>query len=332
MFEKPRLSDAKIITCLQENYGLSVSELTFLPIGYDANAGVYRIRANGQTYFLKVRRGTVDPLSVLLPHYLKDQGIEQIIVPLSTLDHDLWSHIDDFTLILYPFIEGHGGWDREMSDPQWIEFGAVLKQIHTLPIPSELAIPRETFLPPAKYLPLMHQLQTACIPQSSNDPFQQDLAAFWHSQQHEITLIVERTEQLGRMLQNKALDFVLCHADIHVNNLLLTPDGKLFVVDWDQPIIAPKERDLMFTLVGGFVTQEHDEQRFLRGYGPVEIDPLVMAYYRYERLMEDLAEFAAQIFLQESNDETKHEALKRFKFQFGPGGQLPSAHQLDHVL
>jgi spectinomycin phosphotransferase len=329
MFEKPRLSDAKISACLQQNYGLTMTELTFLPLGHDAYAGVYRVQAT-ETYFLKVKQGLVYEASISLPRYLKHQGIEQIVAPLPTITGELWGRVDDFTLILYPFIEGQSGWDREMSDRQWIEFGTVVKQLHMTQLPADLLdqIPQETFIPPARYPDMMRQIQAKVSSGDYEDAFQQELAAFWNEHEHEISLIVERSEQLG--CQIKSSDFVLCHADIHVGNLLLTPEGKLFVVDWDQPILAPKERDLMFTLRGAFVTQQREADLFVQGYGPVEVDPLVMAYYRYERLMEDLAEFAAQIFLLESNEETKQDSVYLFKAQFEADSQVEMAHHLDH--
>jgi spectinomycin phosphotransferase len=221
-----------------------------------------------------------------------------------------------------------------MADRQWIEFGTVVKQLHTTQLPPDLLhqIPQETFIPPARYPDMMQQIQAVVVAGVYENSFQEELAAFWKSHEDELTLIVDRSDQLGQMLQTKSSDFVFCHADIHVGNLLLTPEGKLFVVDWDQPILAPKERDLMFTLLGAFVTQQREADLFLQGYGPVEIDPLVMAYYRYERLMEDLAEFAAQIFLLESNTETKQDSVYRFKAQFEPGSQVGMAHHLDHVL
>ena len=44
----------------------------------------------------------------------------------------------------------------------------------------------------------------------------------------------------------------MCHKDIHGGNILIRTDGQppvLYILDWDDPILAPKERDLMF--IGG---------------------------------------------------------------------------------
>ncbi len=45
MLEKPEIPDESIISRLQEEYGLRVAELTFLPIGADLRTAVYRVFA-----------------------------------------------------------------------------------------------------------------------------------------------------------------------------------------------------------------------------------------------------------------------------------------------
>jgi spectinomycin phosphotransferase len=37
----------------------------------------------------------------------------------------------------------------------------------------------------------------------------------------------------------------------HAGNVVVGADNELTIVDWDEPILAPKERDLMF--IGGGV-------------------------------------------------------------------------------
>jgi spectinomycin phosphotransferase len=43
MLEEPDLPNEKIITCLQEEYGLTIFQVIFLPLGADLNTTVYRM-------------------------------------------------------------------------------------------------------------------------------------------------------------------------------------------------------------------------------------------------------------------------------------------------
>jgi spectinomycin phosphotransferase len=334
LLEKPPIEDGQIIACLKRSYDLTVTDVEFLPIGYDANAGVYRVQAGRQGYFLKVKCDTVDELSVRLPHYLRSHGMAQVVAPLPTTTQELWAKVDPFTLILYPYVEGESGWDTGLSDDQWVAFGAALKKLHTVSLPPDLLnrVPKETFVVSSKWLILIEELRAAVKSRAFDNPFEKQLAAFWSEHQREIDHIVERTTQLGGALQEKTSEFVLCHADIHTANLLIDAHGELFIVDWDQPVLAPRERDLMFVTVGGFVTEKRAETLFFQGYGKTDIDPLTMAYYRYERVMEDLVEFAAQVLLRDASDETKQDSVKWFLAQFAPGGTLEAAYELDRVL
>ena len=55
---------------------------------------------------------------------------------------------------------------------------------------------------------------------------------------------------------------------------LVGPGDALAIVDWDTPIVAPKERDLMFVGAGiGDIWREPWEaDAFYRGYGPTTVD------------------------------------------------------------
>ncbi len=334
MLEKPRLEDEKIFACLKNSYALDVTALEFLPLGYDSYAGVYRVQANEQTYFLKVKGDTVDELSVRLPRYLKEQGIEQIVAPLPTMRQEPWSQIDHFTLILYPFIDGQNGVTVGLSGSQWIEFGAVLKKLHAMRLPPNLLnrMPKETFIPHPKWNAVVRQLQATVGTRAYDNPVERQFAMFWEDKAQEIGRIVDRAEQLGRMLQAKPLDFVVCHADIHTGNLLLDSHDKLFVVDWDQPILAPRERDLMFVMVGGFAPGPREKTLFFRGYGKTDVDRLALAYYAYERAMEDLGGFGEHVLLMDTGDEAKQESVKWCMKMFEPGNIVEAAHRLDQAL
>lgn len=321
MLEKPDLADEIIVAALQKSYAIVISRLHFLPIGNDATAWVYQVKTEDAVYFLKVKQGEVVPASVGVPHWLKEQGIAQVVAPLSTRDGELWVQVDSFSLILYPFVAGRTGMEQGMTPSQWIELGRVLKRIHTTRLASRLAaqVPRETFVP--AWAERAKRLHRRVLTEKFTDYYAQALAEFWRARQAEIAQIVARTEEIGHELQTRSLPFVLCHADIHTANVLLDADGDLFIVDWDQPIHAPKERDLMF------VPDMH-AAHFFQGYGETEVDRLAIAYYRYEWVVQEIGDFGARIFASPTfGEKTRVDSLRGFRQLFDPGDVVEAAYR-----
>src|SRR6266508_4801564 len=140
MIEKPNIQDEKIINALNENYSIQVSGIEFLPIGNDATAFSYRVKANNKnSYFLKLKTKLSNLAALFVPRFLKDNGVEQVIVPLSTKTQELWINVDEFVFILYPFITGNEAMKVGMNDAQWTEFGSTLKRIHNTELPSDVS-------------------------------------------------------------------------------------------------------------------------------------------------------------------------------------------------
>jgi spectinomycin phosphotransferase len=328
MIEEPNITAERIITALQKNFSIPVTEIEFLPLGLDSSAWAYRVEAENGTFFLKLRKQLPNPAGILIPRFLKEQGIQQVMSPLSTKDGEAWAKADDFFFILYPFIEGKEVMEIGMSDAHWVEFGSVLRRLHiTKPTPELLSqIKRETFIP--KELAFARDLHAQVKICKYDDPFQKELAGFWLENYETISTILERTETLAKRMQEPDLEFVLCHADIHTANLLLSDDDKIYIVDWDETMLAPKERDLLF-IMGSIFNDTSDgraERLFFEGYGEAEVDPLALAYYRYDWCVEDMGEFAEWIFDTENTGEaTKRDSLWWFKNLFMQGNSVETA-------
>ena len=106
------------------------------------------------------------------------------------------------------------------------------------------------------------------------------------------------------------------------------------MVDWDTLLFAPKERDLMF--IGGGLgdsgyTPEQEERLFYRGYGPTDINQVAIAYYRYERIIEDIAVYCEQLFLSDAGGQDRSQSLAIVKFYFLPGGTIARTVQCDKI-
>ncbi len=325
MLEKPNLPDSSILDCLLAQYGLRADRLAFLPLGADVNTAVYRVGAGDRAFFVKLRKGPFDDLSVTLPHFLTRGGVPGIIAPLETRAGGLWAPLPPYTVLLYPFVEGKDGYEAALSERQWLDFGAALGQIHTLRLPPALAarIPRETFSP--AYRQQVGQFQAQAEEDRFSEPVAARLAAFMRGERARIDGLVARGERLAQRLRERPPEFVLCHADLHAGNLLIGADGKLYIVDWDAPLYAPKEKDL--SLVGGCSTwgAAGDVALFYQGYGEAKIDPGALAYYRCERILVDIAEFCKQLFLSDEGGPDREQSYGYFTGQFLAGHEVERA-------
>jgi spectinomycin phosphotransferase len=326
MIERPHIRDETIISALREYYSIPVVGVDFLPIGNDASAWAYRIDTEIQgAYFLKIRKEISNSAGFFVPRLLQDHGIAQVLAPLPTKEQEVWFRVEDFFLILYPFVNGKEAMKVGMTDAQWTEFGSVLKRIHATELPSDISqyVRRETFIP--KWSNLAKELHEGLNIQDFDDPYQKELAAFWKENSKTIQTLIEQAEKIGKHLQQANLEFVLCHADIHTANILLTGEQDMFIVDWDDTLLAPKERDLMFVL-GEDTIQTREEQRFFGGYGNVEINQLALAYYRYEWCVQEIGDFGERVFLTEDSGEgTKQASVEGFIKLFSRGDVIETA-------
>lgn len=336
MLEKPEIQDEEIIACLENQYGLRVEQIAFLPLGVDLNTAVYRCTTDdGTASFVKLRRGEFIPACVVVPKYLSDLGIKQVIPPIAAQSGELWARLAPFTLILYPYVAGQNGFERNLSDRQWVEFGTALKRFHSTEFPAAITrgIPREDFSP--HWRDTVKKFLARIMEEIFENPVAADAAAFLKTKADDTLELVGRAEQLAQLLKEQPRDFIVCHADIHAWNLLIADDGALYMVDWDTLIYAPKERDLMFvgSGLGGHGRSPQDEEAwFYQGYGSTQIDPIGLAYYRYERILEDIAVFCEQIFLADEGGEDRKQALEYLESNFLPNGVLEIARRSDKTL
>ena len=111
---------------------------------------------------------------------------------------------------------------------------------------------------------------------------------------------MDRADRLGRQLAGEPFPRVLCHGDLHAWNVLVDADRHLWIVDWDEAVLAPRERDLFFVVGGGIghgLVRPRDTDSFLRGYGEAGIDPRLLAYYRAAWAVQDIAAYGEEVLL-----------------------------------
>ncbi len=83
------------------------------------------------------------------------------------------------------------------------------------------------------------------------------------------------------------------------------------------------------------VWSPHEEELFYCGYGNNEINTDILAYYRHERIVEDIAEYGQQLLLTSANrlhgSKNRAEMYKQFISMFDPQCVVDIAFNTDSI-
>ena len=279
-----------------------------------------------------MKQGPFSEAHIEIMSLLQQVGVKEIISPIRTRDGKQEQQVDNFTLIVYPFIEGQNGFNCSLSDQQWIQLGKTLRRIHEIEVPKTVQkhIRLEDFSP--KWRDAVRFLYN--LTEGESDEVGIKFCEVLKEKKEVIECLLNRAERLSKKLANQQFTFVLCHSDLHAGNLLLEKEGRFYLIDWDDPIMAPKERDLMF--IGGGVgnvwNQSHEEILFYEGYGKTVLNLVLLAYYRHERILEDIAVYTEELLLKKGNNKDRTEMYSQFIGMFEPHGVVDVALQVDEKI
>ncbi len=281
---------------------------------------------------MKLRGGDFDEMTIVVPHFLGSQGISQIIPIIPARDGRIWASLDRFAVTLSPFVNGRDGFSVELSDEQWAELGETLKRIHHVKLPYSIEdyLRNETF---SDYWRKRVRDYQQILGGTFSDVVSAHLADLMRVQRTVVDELLRRAEVLADEMRLRSSAFVLCHADLHGGNILIDSQERLFIVDWDTLILAPRERDLMF--IGAGIGKGWDVprgvERFYQGYGDDEVDPIGIAYYRYERIVEDVAAYCQEILESDPSSPDRQAGLTRLSDQFLPNEVIDIAFRTDQT-
>jgi spectinomycin phosphotransferase len=344
-----RPDETTIRHALRAHHGIDVVAWLAEHDGADAAAWSYRVRgADGRRWFVKLRRA-VDPAAVLVPRALREAGLEPVVASVPPKGRP-WLEVRGWSVLVAPLIDAPSALRAGLGLDGWHRLGAFAAALHHVTLSEELAalLPVEDFLPQATGLAREVDDRVRARADSADadgdkawpDAIARDVARRWLAERATILRLADRADALARRLRDRLVAgslpaFVLCHADLHAGNVLVEADGGLRIVDWDGLLLAPPERDLMFvrgSAIAGIVS-DAEADAFEAGYGPVAIDRELIAYYRIDWAVQDLAGFARDVL-----DPTASSALDRtraaalFHGQFTAGDEVASALAADAAL
>jgi len=137
----------------------------------------------------------------------------------------------------------------------------------------------------------------------------QELRNLLLQRKDEILGYLHRLKELQSLARATGKEMVVCHTDLHGENLMTDDQGNLYILDWEGAMIAPPEHDLFF-----FAWEDRFWDLFLpnyeREFGPVSLDSNVFGFYYYRRNLEDLTDWVLRILYHNTGEEQDQTDLR----------------------
>ncbi|WP_199423653.1 phosphotransferase family protein [Actinotalea solisilvae] len=285
-----------------EEFGVRLVATEEVAHGADRRARLWRARADdGSRYALKRSSGGT-PAGTVVSAYLADRGVPGVVGPRRTRHGRLWAGGDGDRLTLVPWVSDTRALDGPMTTAHWRAYGEVLAAVHAAEVTDELA----ALLPAggAAYPAVVASARSVDArlrelgPDARADPLVDGLSGVWSGMRDAVTALADAVERLGAGPLADPGPAVVCHGDPHLGNLLLGPRDRVWLVDWDDAVLAPRECDLMFVRDGVLAfapVTPAQRAAVLAGYGPVDADAARSAWFLALRACDDVADWSRQV-------------------------------------
>ncbi|MGY0007678.1 phosphotransferase enzyme family protein [Micromonospora sp. I033] len=290
--------DRLLAARLAEDFGLTLVTATPVDLGADPAAALWRATArDGHAYAVKLTGGGT-PAGTAVAAELARRGVPGVPAPLATRNGRLAAVHDGRRLTVVPWVSDSPAPAGGIRPAHWRGYGAVLAAVHATPVTGELAgLPREDHTHATVGAAVRETDRRLRAVPDDADRWTREAAEGWRAAAGDLARLLDAVDRLGARLRDRPAELVLCHGDPHLGNLLLGPDGQVWLIDWDDAVLAPRERDLMMVLGGGpaFAPGGRvDEAAFRAGYGPVTPDPVRLAYHLGVRALDDMWSWSAE--------------------------------------
>ena len=246
----------------------NISTHSLIPAKRGFYGETWRADASNSGYFLKLvypaSHKTVYERSFNIIQHLCDHGIDFISRIVKTKDGSLFARFDGAILGVFDWIDG----ENVETDATKIPEYQMLAKVYTVPA-NDVSIPREDF---------SGKIADKFFAQWNVSQNKQTLALF-EKNRVKIEHRAGRLKKFAEVCRNDTTGFVITHGDAGGN--FIANGEKYFIMDWDNPILAPPERD-------AWVMCSHDWakeafQNALRRNGiTYDLRPERLAYYCYE--------------------------------------------------
>ncbi|WP_051365979.1 phosphotransferase enzyme family protein [Hamadaea tsunoensis] len=313
-----------LFTWVHQDFGIELAGAEELDEGADPRATLWRATAvGGERYAIKLTSGGT-PAALVLAAHLRARGVAGVPAPVAARDGKLFTMREGRRLSVVPWVGTGRAVTTGLDAGQWRALGVLFRRVHAAPPLDGLPCERHDPAPLLETFQRMDEHIRGC---TSADPLARSLRHLWYAYAADLETLVTRTARLGAALGRREAPAVVCHNDAHLGNILTAP-GRVWLIDWDDAVLAPPERDLLFVVDGIFSSAPvtaAQQAAFFAGYGEISVDPERLTYYRCTRALEDLDWALNVLDVEGRRPDDRTEALEIIEGLLSPTGLVALA-------
>ncbi len=189
-----------------------------------------------------------------------------------------------------PFVQGTPGVFGEYSPGDRRSVAELLARLHRATERVPAGLPQVTDLRIPSRASLEAALADVDRPWESG-PWAEPARALLAARAEEIADRLQRHDAAAARVRETRPRWVVTHGEPHGGNVIRTPAGRRYLIDWDTAMVAPRERDLHMVLDVAFTGW--DVYRAVAG--GVELDVEALDLYRHLWAVADIASFTATL-------------------------------------
>ncbi|GAB3598170.1 hypothetical protein GCM10027446_27760 [Angustibacter peucedani] len=322
---------------VREDFGLELSFVEPLTLGSDAAAALWRATTSEGERLAVKWTGGGSTAGLELPALLASRGVPGVLGALPSLGGARWTEREGRRLVVQPWLDGPRPARSTVLPAHWAALGALLGQVHEVDVASlPVDVPRETHDPTALVTQVRDadaRWRSAATDLDALDRVASAAVRAWCAVSDDVLAVASAAVALAPRLQADESPLVLCHADPHLGNVLLHGERWVWLLDWDDAVLAHPEADLMFVLDGGVLAgqpvRDGDRAAFESGYLAhrgelVAPQPHRLAYYQCTRGLWDAVDWTARA-VEGASPADRLEALAIARSVLSPCGLVAAA-------
>jgi hypothetical protein len=294
-------------------YGIDAQDILPGPRGVVAETYI-AMTASGEKYFVKC---TDKPLfirkilkSIEAQYLIHKGGFDRMNFPIKTLKGGFSITFEGALLTVYNFIDAHQSYDYDLRT-----MGRLEAELHQQNTEIIVNVKKEDFQPEEalSFLGMLERILSG----TSTDSIGLNLTKTIREEEKQLRLDYARFLSLLEKCRGQKYNLVVTHGDAGGNILVKTPKN-LYLIDWDDIMLAPAERDIWTHWI---------KPDFMAGY--LEVNPsfqidtdlyhyyIVMMFFTYLNFyFTEITGNGTQAYRQMNLDKMKEELFPGWTFPY----------------